>query len=119
MTRCCFACVPRAIRRGHCTTKAAAASCSTRHHFLHVDAVDWLIDVLAGALETSAPILGVAEHPQPARSLVVLADRIHDLPMGLNEARHSLLQLAQTALGGRKDEQTRGFARELKHPVLR
>src|SRR5262249_47313858 len=74
---------------------------SARHHLAHIDAVDRLIDVLAGALETTAPILGVAQHPQPARLLVVLPYRIEDFPVCLNETGHTLLHLSQNDLGGR------------------
>jgi tetratricopeptide (TPR) repeat protein len=94
------------------------ASCSPHHHVLHIDAVDRLIEILAGALKTSAPVLGVAEHPYPARFLVAPAQRVDDHLMRVNEARHALLYLSQNDLGRRKDKKARRLACELQHPVL-
>src|SRR5262249_43736788 len=83
------------------------------HDFLHVDAGDRLIDVLAGALKPPTPIVGMPQHPQPARLLVVPAQRIDNFPVRLNETRHPFLQLAQNDLRGRKDQKARRFACEL------
>src|SRR5262245_34232271 len=91
---------------------------SARHDLAHVDAVDRLIDVLAGALETTPPILGVAQHPESARLLVVLPYRIEDFPVRVDETRHTLLHLSQNDLRRRKDEEARGLARELQHSIV-
>src|SRR5262249_33357499 len=91
---------------------------SARHDLAHVHAVDRLIDVLAGALETTPPIVGVPQHPGPARLVVVLPFLIEEFAVRVDEPRHPLLHLSQNDLRRRKDEEARGLARELQHSIV-
>src|SRR5262245_35632241 len=94
-----------------------SATRSPRHEILAVDAIDRQIDILAGPFKARAPVPDMAEHPEPARILVVAAHGIDNHTMRVNEARHALLHLAQDHLRGWKDQEARGLARELQHPV--